>query len=37
MIGYYNYGSMMGSGWGIIAPIFAIIIIIDSILFGFWL
>ncbi len=36
MIGYDNFGGMMG-GFGFLAPIFWIVILVDLILLGIWL
>lgn len=38
MMGYWgNYGGMMNSGFGVIAIIFWLVLLIDAILLGFWL
>lgn len=37
MMGWGGYGGMMGSGFGVLATVFWLVILIDLILLGIWL
>lgn len=37
MMGYWGYGGMMGSGFGVLGAILWLVILVDLILLGFWL
>ncbi|CAN5132397.1 hypothetical protein BH11PAT1_BH11PAT1_8050 [soil metagenome] len=37
MMGYGNFGNMMGGGFGFLGLIFWIVILVDLILLGMWL